>query len=152
MIGRLALPPPGYDHVYEDGKLRIQISAPVQPGNSGGPLLDQFGNVIGVVVGKVDALQNVNFAIKSTMALNFLEANGIRPDMSMSSDRIDQTDIAERAKSFSVQIECEAPILKKHLDCCDYRYSNSGWTEFLCRNSRRGVPGILLGAILPLIY
>jgi serine protease Do len=34
---------------------RMQISTPVQPGNSGGPLLDIYGNVIGVVVGKLNA-------------------------------------------------------------------------------------------------
>ena len=53
---------------------QLQISAPIQPGNSGGPLLDEYGNVAGVVVAKLRALavakatgdipQNVNFAVK----------------------------------------------------------------------------------------
>jgi S1-C subfamily serine protease len=59
-----------------------QISVPVQPGNSGGPLLDENGNVIGVVVSKLglkaaqatgDIPQNVNYAVKSTYALALLE-------------------------------------------------------------------------------
>ena len=59
-----------------------QISVPVQPGNSGGPLLDEDGNVIGVVVSKLglkaaqatgDIPQNVNYAVKSTYALALLE-------------------------------------------------------------------------------
>jgi S1-C subfamily serine protease len=34
----------------------LQISAPVQPGNSGGPLLDRNGSVVGIVVSKLNAL------------------------------------------------------------------------------------------------
>ena len=59
-----------------------QVSVPVQPGNSGGPLLDENGNLIGVVVSKLglkaaeatgDMPQNVNYAVKSAYALALLE-------------------------------------------------------------------------------
>ena len=60
----------------------LQISTPVQPGNSGGPLLSETGAVVGIVTAKLDALtligitkdipQNVNFAIKGSSALSFL--------------------------------------------------------------------------------
>jgi S1-C subfamily serine protease len=55
---------------------------PVQPGNSGGPLLDENGNLIGVIVAKLslraakvtgDLPQNVNYAVKSAYALALLE-------------------------------------------------------------------------------
>jgi len=55
---------------------------PVQPGNSGGPLLDENGNVIGVVEAKLglkaveatgDIPQNVSYAVKSAYALALLE-------------------------------------------------------------------------------
>jgi S1-C subfamily serine protease len=65
----------------------LQISAPVQPGNSGGPLLDASANVIGVVVSKLDALrvakatgdipQNVNFALNANVLRAFLDANDV---------------------------------------------------------------------------
>ena len=67
----------------KDDTRMYQTSAPVQPGNSGGPLLDMEGNVIGVVVAILDeeiALntsgslpQNVNYAIKGTYAKSFLQ-------------------------------------------------------------------------------
>jgi S1-C subfamily serine protease len=70
-----------------DNQRHIQISAPVQPGNSGGPLLDMRGQVIGVVVSKLNAgqiarqtgdiPQNVNFAVKHTEALDFLREQNV---------------------------------------------------------------------------
>ncbi len=73
-----------------DNPMQYAISAPVQPGNSGGPLLDAQANVVGIVTSKLDAArvaqmtggdipQNVNFAVKSTEASAFLREHGIQP-------------------------------------------------------------------------
>ncbi len=72
-----------------DNAAQIQISAPVQPGSSGGPLLDRQGQVVGMVVAKLNAArvaarlgdipQNVNFAVRHEEVLDFLRASGIRP-------------------------------------------------------------------------
>jgi S1-C subfamily serine protease len=65
----------------------LQISAPVQPGNSGGPVLDASGMVVGVVVAQAgpavaaasgSAPQNVNFAIRGEIAQIFLNAHGVK--------------------------------------------------------------------------
>ncbi|MDC1438348.1 serine protease [Planktomarina temperata] len=65
----------------------MQIDAALQPGNSGGPIIDEFGNVIGVAVSKLDMKliledygvipENTNFGIKATVLRNLLDANRI---------------------------------------------------------------------------
>ncbi len=52
--------------------LAYQVSAPVQPGNSGGPLFDYDGNVIGVINSKLFYADNVAFAVKANYILNLL--------------------------------------------------------------------------------
>lgn len=94
----------------------IQITAPVQSGNSGGPLVDASGNVAGVVVSKLDTLkvakatgeitQNVNFAINGTMLQAFLDSAGIQYKTAPVGRKLPTADIAERAKQFAALVEC----------------------------------------------
>ena len=58
----------------------IQMDAAVQPGNSGGPIFDDLGNILGVVVAKLDSkdAQNVNFGIKASTVRNLLDANNVK--------------------------------------------------------------------------
>ncbi len=94
----------------------LQISAPVQLGNSGGPLLDKSASIIGVVVAKLDALkvakitgqipQNVNFAIKGVIARGFLDIHGIKYETSRVSKVLETTEIAAAARNFTVPVEC----------------------------------------------
>jgi serine protease Do len=68
----------------QDDPRFFQISVPLQPGNSGGALVDERGNVVGVVSAKLDAAaalavsgalpENVNYAVKSGFLLSFLES------------------------------------------------------------------------------
>jgi uncharacterized protein len=99
-----------------DDRRLIQITAPVQPGNSGGPLLDASGNVVGVVVSKLDAVavasvtgdipQNVNFAISLGTLQAFLDSNSIDYQTRASSSPKSNADVAEMARAATVQIEC----------------------------------------------
>lgn len=50
-----------------------QISAPIQPGNSGGPMFDTNGNIIGIINAKHSGAENVSYAIKSSYLLNLIE-------------------------------------------------------------------------------
>ena len=57
-----------------DGNIaQYQISAPVQPGNSGGPLFDKNGNIIGIVQAKHTQAENVGYAIKASYIRNLVE-------------------------------------------------------------------------------
>lgn len=94
----------------------LQITTPVQPGNSGGPLLDDSGLVVGVVASKLDAIkvagivgdipQNVNFAIKDVIARSFLEASGVLYESSQSARPITAAEVGATAKEFTVRVEC----------------------------------------------
>jgi len=84
----------------------MQLTAPVQPGNSGGALLDSSGNVVGVIVARLKKEQNVNLAIKANVAQMFLDINNIDYGASMSKDKKDVADIADDAKHSIVQIIC----------------------------------------------
>lgn len=100
----------------DGSKSLIQVTAPVQPGNSGGPILDQAGNVVGVVVSKLDALavavitgdipQNVNFGISLATVQEFLELQGIAVPQQSGSQALTNAEIAEMARSSTFSVLC----------------------------------------------
>ena len=59
---------------FEGDVSQYQISVPVQPGNSGGPLIDYNGNVIGVVCAKHRGAENVSYAVKVSQVRNLIES------------------------------------------------------------------------------
>ncbi len=99
-----------------DDDRRFQFTAPVQPGNSGGPVLDTSGNVIGVVVSKLNAMniqqevgdipQNVNFGIALKNVVTFLDANDVPYERKVSNTPKDKVDLAEIARDSTVLLQC----------------------------------------------
>jgi serine protease Do len=94
---------------------RFSITASVQVGNSGGPVLDKYGRVIGVVVSKLNevrmltelgaSLSNYNFAIQNDILLEFLRPyRGI--EEGPEGVELDVQQIAANSREFTVQIEC----------------------------------------------
>ncbi|MCC7058678.1 MAG: trypsin-like peptidase domain-containing protein [Burkholderiaceae bacterium] len=101
-----------------DNPAQLQIDVPVQPGNSGGPLLDRRGQVIGMVVAKLNALrvaqitgdipQNINFAIKLAPVKTLLEANGVQYLRGTDTARtLSNFEIADLARSFTTPVFCQ---------------------------------------------
>jgi hypothetical protein len=93
----------------------IQIDAALQPGNSGGPILDEKGNVVGVAVAKLDAeliLENfgslpedTNFGIKSNIVKNILDSNGVDGPQA-NQDDISKTTLGKMISSGTYYISC----------------------------------------------
>ncbi len=95
---------------------RLQISAAIQPGNSGGPLFDMTGQVAGVVVAKLNALrmiketgqltENINFAIKTGALRDFLDNSVVPYQTAEPKGELKTTDIAGNARSYTMLISC----------------------------------------------
>ena len=110
----------GIDNNYSE----IQIDAALQPGNSGGPIVDEFGNALGVAVAKLDletileqynvVPENTNFGIKASAVLNLLSGNNIKPKAA-NAEPIKRSEIVKLVKEATVHLSCwmTEPQIKK---------------------------------------
>ena len=99
-----------------DDTRMVQVTAPIQGGSSGGPVLDDGGNVIGVIrstlgtvataveTGKIP--QNMNFAIKASIVRVFLDSNNVAYGITVTDRRIDVSQISETAEQSVLLVEC----------------------------------------------
>lgn len=92
---------PRKDMVYGEGSLSalsgynndttmFQVSIPVNPGNSGGPLLDEQGNVIGIIRGKLSSAEGTGFAIKSNLikqAIASIEDESLKTELTLNAKK-----------------------------------------------------------------
>ena len=92
------------------------MDAAVQPGNSGGPIYDENGNIVGVVIAQLNKLkvakaigslpENVNFGIKASNVRQFLTASGLPTKWSKRSKRMSTKQLAKIAKNQTVMVVC----------------------------------------------
>jgi S1-C subfamily serine protease len=100
---------------YNDTR-HLQISAAIQPGNSGGPLFDMSGQVVGVVDSKLDPRgvikmtgqlpENINFAIKTGALRDFLDNSVVSYQTAEPKGELKTTDIAGNARAYTMLISC----------------------------------------------
>ena len=84
----------------------LQTSAAVQPGNSGGPLLDEGGVVIGVVNARIEQADNVGFAVRVDALIELLRREGIEFRGAGALTPVRTETIASRAAEYTFPILC----------------------------------------------
>jgi len=94
----------------------MQITAPVQSGSSGGPVVDLSGRVVGVVTSKLNSQrleaasgnlsENVGFAIKAGIVKSFLDSQQVEYNAKPFLNTLETTVLAEAGQRFTVAIEC----------------------------------------------
>lgn len=85
---------------YEGNVATYQISAPIQPGNSGGPLFSKDGHVIGITSSGIPGADNVGYAIKSSYLKNLIDSAPIEiKDISQNKSII--SGLSEQVKLFT---------------------------------------------------
>ena len=98
-----------------DNFSQIQIDAALQPGNSGGPIIDEFGIVVPVAVAKLDMMavledfgvipENTNFGIKASAVLNLLDGNDVTP-MKANDKPISKGDLSRNVTEGTTHLSC----------------------------------------------
>ena len=90
-----------------DGKT-LQFTAPIQPGSSGGPLLNKKGALVGVNSSGLRGadFENINFAVKSVELQKFLSVNKIEFSISEQRAELSTADIVERGNKYTMQFFC----------------------------------------------
>ena len=95
---------------------QFQFTAPIQPGNSGGPILNENGGVIGMSVATVSnkkfeemldtLVQNMNFGIRQSSIQSLLDQEGIKYEKANPNWFKNEESVAEVAKSGTMLIKC----------------------------------------------
>ena len=90
---------------FDGNIVTYQISAPIQPGSSGGPLFDNNGNLIGITNSGILAAQNVGYAIKSSYLCNLIESSPISITIP-SSNELAKLELTEQIKKLKKYVVC----------------------------------------------
>ena len=93
---------------YENDITQFETDASIKKGNSGGPIYDKRGNIVGVAVKRLNINQsdNYNFAIKGTTVKQFLDANGVLTSFASRKLQMSSTEIYKIASKQTIMVVC----------------------------------------------
>lgn len=96
----------------------FQLDAAVQTGNSGGPVFDQNGNILGMIVAQLDKVriaeltgslpENMNYSIKSSTLVNFLKASGVVTSTFDNKESLSSKRVALVAGDYTAFVTCNS--------------------------------------------
>ena len=95
-----------------DDSGQFQLDAAVQPGNSGGPIYDSSGNIVGLVISQLNKrtfgslVENVNFGVKASTVRQFLVSSGLASKKSERTEEKSTEQLAEIAKNQALMVMC----------------------------------------------
>ena len=102
--------------LFRSNNTRLQMQVAVRPGNSGGPVLDASGHVIGVVYAQINTpavfkkhgelILDRGYAISNPVALRFLDRNNVDYRRTAESDPRPRAVVFKEAKPFIARVSC----------------------------------------------
>lgn len=110
--------------IFKDSSELIQISAPISPGSSGGQIIDEKNQVIGIAVGGIVDGQNLNFAIPSKYLISLISKS--QPPLALSTIKGSKS----KQKGQQIIVQSREEVLVKNLDWLkDGGHDESGFSE-----------------------
>ena len=90
---------------HNDSRL-LQFTAPIQPGSSGSPLMDEKGAIVGVISSVLTNTQSMNFAIRSALPIALMDAAGVNYTLSEQQQLLTASQLVAQVQTAIWRVEC----------------------------------------------